>query len=429
MKISLEDLKGKKLLILSGVGAHIKVVETAKQMGIHTIVVDYLEPSMASPAKIIADEQWMESILDTDSIVDRCRKEQVDGVISYCSDIAQKSYCKICTELGVPCYGNKELFLNMSNKRLFKNMCVHYGLNVIEEYSTEDVEKSIIKFPVFVKPVDGKGSKGQSICNNYDELKAAIRLAENVSLSKDILIERYIANKNSFQATYFFVDGEAYLIRTADGYKGAVERGLDRVALCSISPSIYTKEFMEGDNDRFIDMLKSYGYKDGPAMVQGFYENGVFRFYDPGLRFPGTDFELVYKKIFGEDLIEAMIYFSLTGIMPKMNLSNAYVNLNGKKVAVLYPTLRAGEVASIAGIDELKHNEKVISYSSRYQPGDSVEFTNTTRQRLAEIDILGENYLDLASAIKKIQESINVADMDGNNMMYCPFDIKRMPND
>ena len=79
--------------------------------------------------------------------------------------------------------------------------------------------------------------------------------------------------------------------------------------------------------------------------------------------------------------------------------------------------------------DELKHNEKVISYSSRYLPGDSVEFTNTTRQRLAEIDILGENYLDLASAIKKIQESINVADMDGNNMMYCPFDIKRMPND
>ena len=88
-----------------------------------------------------------------------------------------------------------------------------------------------------------------------------------------------------------------------------------------------------------------------------------------------------------------MIYFSLTGIMPKMNLSNAYVNLNGKKVAVLYPTLRAGEVASIAGIDELKHNEKVISYSSRYLPGDSVEFTNTTRQRLAEIDILGEKVI------------------------------------
>ena len=83
MKISLEDLKGKKLLILSGVGAHIKVVETAKQMGIHTIVVDYLEPSMASPAKIIADEQWMESILDTDSIFYRCRKERVDGFISY----------------------------------------------------------------------------------------------------------------------------------------------------------------------------------------------------------------------------------------------------------------------------------------------------------------------------------------------------------
>ena len=50
------NLKGKKLLILAGAGVHNKVVRAAKEMGIYTIVTDYLPDS---PAKELADESWM----------------------------------------------------------------------------------------------------------------------------------------------------------------------------------------------------------------------------------------------------------------------------------------------------------------------------------------------------------------------------------
>ena len=60
------DFKGKKLLILAGAGVHSKVVRAAKEMGIYTIVTDYLEDS---PAKQIADEAWLTDIMDTESIV------------------------------------------------------------------------------------------------------------------------------------------------------------------------------------------------------------------------------------------------------------------------------------------------------------------------------------------------------------------------
>lgn len=58
-------IRMKKLLILAGLGVHSKVVETAKKMGIYTVVTDYLEDS---PEKRLADERLM-----YDSAVALCR--------------------------------------------------------------------------------------------------------------------------------------------------------------------------------------------------------------------------------------------------------------------------------------------------------------------------------------------------------------------
>ncbi|MBD5463109.1 MAG: hypothetical protein HDR24_08645 [Lachnospiraceae bacterium] len=425
--MNLNDLKGKKLLVLSGVGSHMKVVDAAHELGIYVIVADYLEPSLATPAKFLADENWSDSVLDIDTIVGRCRKEHVDGIISCNSDITQIPYCRICNELELPCYGNEELFLKMSNKSLFKDICRKYELDVIEEYSSEDIQKGTIKYPVFVKPVDGMGSKGQSICNHQKELEAAVLYAQQFSRTKEILIERYVANTNSFQVTYFFMNGEAYLLRTADGYKGECKDSLDRVALCSLSPSVYTDEFIKKANDKFIKMLKDLGYKNGPAMVQAFYENGVFRFYDPGLRFPGTDFELILKEVYGIDFMKAMVIYAMTGMLPELNISNEICRLNGKKAAVLYPTLGEGEISAVFGLEDVKTYKNVCAINQRYQKGDYVQITNTTRQRLAEIDVLCENMVELKETIKSIQRCIDAIDSEGNSLLYMPFDVDRLP--
>ena len=46
----------KKILVLGGTAQQIKLVEAAKQMGVYTIVVDYLNDS---PAKKVADEAYL----------------------------------------------------------------------------------------------------------------------------------------------------------------------------------------------------------------------------------------------------------------------------------------------------------------------------------------------------------------------------------
>ena len=82
------DLSGKKLLIIGGAFQHCKLVEAAKSLGVITYVTDYL-PIESAPAKQISDKYFMYNITDIDEIVQMCRKEKIDGVISTSLDACQ----------------------------------------------------------------------------------------------------------------------------------------------------------------------------------------------------------------------------------------------------------------------------------------------------------------------------------------------------
>lgn len=424
----MNSFEGKRLLVLSGTAAHVKVVKKAKEMGIHTIVADYLEPSKAAPAKTISDENWNVSLLDVDTLIQKAKNSAIDGVVAAWSDISQLPYVHLCEALGLPCYGSLEQFNIMSNKTYFKNLCVQNGVEVIPEYTLDDVIHGRIHFPVVVKPVDSRASKGVSVCHNEQELQKGIDYARSNSISKRILIEKFIGGKNSFQVNYLFVNGEAFVLRTADGYKGLEEDGLDRVALCSISPSVYTDAFFKAANDKIVKMMQSIGFHNGPLMAQGFYDDGVFRFYDPGLRFPAVDYEVIYKALYGVDLAEVMIVFALTGKMPNLALANDNVFLGGKMACILYPTVGAGVISTVDGLKKIEKDPSIYAFECRYAPGDTVEWSFTTRQRLAEIVILENDRKGIVQKIKSIQQILRVSDLNGANMMYKPFDVERIIN-
>ena len=69
------DFRGKRLLILGGAVQCLKVVETAREMGVYTIVTD-LQADGA--AKLSADEALPFSVTDASAILDWCGKHPVD---------------------------------------------------------------------------------------------------------------------------------------------------------------------------------------------------------------------------------------------------------------------------------------------------------------------------------------------------------------
>lgn len=413
------DYKGKRLLILGGAYLHNKVVEAAKEMGIYTIVTDNV---INSPAKRLADKFYNINVSDIDNIVMMCRKEKVDAVLTVCLDFCQIYYQQICERLGLPCYGTYEQFNIFTNKELFKKACIENGVDIIPTYTEKQLNKNI--YPVLIKPAHNRGSRGQNVCYNSEEAQKALGEAKKLSSDGHAIIEKYMGDKEDFQVTYLVIDGTPYVVRTADRYLGPKEKNMDRVAIALSSPSSNTELYMKKAHHKVSNMLRSMKIENAPIFMQGFVDNGVFRFYDPGLRFPGGDYDRIFSSVMGVNLMKLLIELAFTGkIDDTGTINNETVYLNGDTIFTLHSTINAGCIAEMTSKKELLSIPGVEFVSFRHEIGDKIEFTGTVNQRIAEFNIYGTDPDDIRDTISQVESSLRVVDQDGNDMIFCKFDI------
>ena len=414
----------KKILVLGSASVHVKLIKAAQEMGIYTITTDNV-PYEDSPGKKIADEYWNLNIYDVKEIVKKAKKEHIDGVICGWLDPCQRPYFQICHELGLPCYGDEKQFFKMTDKHAFKKMCEENNVDIIDEFTEADIKGNKVEFPVFVKPVDSRGSRGQAVCYTMKELLSAIEVAKEESSNGDVLIEKYIKGSQEFHVTYFFVDGEPYLLRTSDNYCGSEEMHMEKVVSCAVMPSRYTSQYIEKAHPNVVKMFKNLGIKNGPIFMQGFEDNGVFRFFDPGLRFPGVDYELVFKKVFNVDLMKAMIQIALTGktdvVIPK---DAAFIK--GGRASVLYLTIRACTISHLDGEKEVNKNKHVIAYLPRCKEGEKIDWAYNVNQRLGEVDLLCANTVELINTINFVNSTLIATDEKGEDAIFARFDTNRI---
>ena len=207
-------LNGKKLLVLGGkpIGS-CEIVNYAKEQGVYTIVADYL--SMAqSPAKQIADEAWDISTADVDKLTELVAKNNIDGVYAGVHEFNIKKMIEICEKTHRPCFCTLNQWEKFNNKRNFKELCKKYGLPVTKEYSDKD--ETSIEYPVVIKPVDGSGSMGFSLCHNRDEFQKAYNKAIKFSRGGGVLIEKYMKYENSVIVNYTVINGQVYYCGMSD---------------------------------------------------------------------------------------------------------------------------------------------------------------------------------------------------------------------
>lgn len=411
------NLKEKKLLILAGASVHCKVVQSAKEMGVHTIVTDYLRYE-DSPAKQIADEYWDLNITQVDEIVEKCRKEKVDGVLNFCIDPAQRPYQEICAKLGFHCYGDKEQFSILTDKVLFKEFCKKHEIDVIEEYTIDQVENDMAMYPLFVKPNDSRGSRGQSVCYSKEDVREAVKNALEESSDGKYIIEQYMYGKQDFTMTYLVKDDQPYLVRIGDRYLGLEEDKLNKQCTCLVCPSKFTDLYYNKVHSKVCNFIKELGIKNGPVFMQGFVDEDIIRFYDPGLRFPGGEYESLLKLATGADIMKMLIEFALTGRMEQYNcLTNELYKLNDCHAVQLPITTKPGKIKKIEGLDIIKNNKNVISVFKRYEEGDSVPPTGDVRQRVCEIASVLDKNDSVKDFVSWIQNIISVKNEKDENML------------
>jgi len=180
-----KNLKNKKLLLLGGINHAIEIIKTAQKMGVKVYVADY---NQNTQAKKLADKSFDISTTDIDLLVDLCKKENINSIITGFID-SMLPYCEeLCGRLNLPFWANKDQINISINKNEFKKTCEKYNIPLAKDYSHmfhnntfNDDDLSKIIYPVIVKPVDNSGSRGVYVCNNINELQKYDSIVVDIS--------------------------------------------------------------------------------------------------------------------------------------------------------------------------------------------------------------------------------------------------------
>ncbi|PAE25785.1 ATP-grasp domain-containing protein [Bacillus sp. 7894-2] len=418
------DFKGKKLLILGGITHMIDVVETAKNMGLYTIVTDF---SPTSPAKEIADKSYDVSTTDIDSLLKIAIEEEIDGVFTGFEDLNLWSAQELCEKLNLSFYATKEQLEITTNKKRFKEYCKQYEIPVVEEYFFEndfkewDIEE--IKFPVIIKPIDSYGSKGITVCYSIDELLKGYEKAISFSKQKKVIIERFIDNDYGVEMYYTIQNGQITLSAMTDRYVYSQTKESPPLPIATIFPSKHLNYFCDNLDNRVREMIKGLGIENGVVLIQSLINKDSFYIYEMAYRLSGEKHYQIVEKQTGVNLLEMMISLAINGSTFGYDITNydhAYTPFPSCNLSFL---LKEGTIDKITGLDVIEDMPQVVSYVRTHEIGDEVEITGSYFQMFIRINIVSSSFEDLSNVIRKINQSIRVISKNGKDMILTRFTI------
>ena len=410
---NLHNLKGKTLLMLDGTANMINIVQRAKELGIHTVIANFYEPEKAK-AKLFADEYEVVDISDIDAMEHVARKHNVDGILQGVPEAHLKYYWELCRRMGLPCYGKPELFELSIDKKKIKAECRKYNIPVTPEYHSADnvPEKA---YPVIVKPADGSGSRGFSICRNISELREACNKAREYSSSGEVLIEKFMSYERSAIIHYTIVDGNIYYCGMSDKFSAKVSEDGSPIMALQYFPSESENEYLAGMNENVIHMLEGLGFRNGPVWIEAFHDSNGFTFNEMGYRFGGSLTYYPVEFMTGINQLDLLIEYALTGKYESLPLPKP----RHEGVYCIFPMhVRPGVIKAVRGVNELKRRPELVAFVPFHMEGDIIEAWGSAKQVFSYIHFTASDRPEAERFIDWIIETLSVEGESGEQLLY-----------
>lgn len=335
----------KKILVANRGEIALRVMRSAKEMGIATVAV-YSEADRLAPFVRYADEAVLlgpapssESYLRGDKIIDICKRLNVDGVHPGYGFLSENAdFARQMKEAGITLIGpSAEAMEMMGDKLSAKHAAKQYHIPMVPgtEGAVSDVNEAIktaeeVGLPILIKASAGGGGKGMRIVEKIEDLPEQMERAISEAVSAfgngEVFIERYVAGPRHIEIQVL-----------ADNY-GNVVYLFERE--CSIqrrhqkvieeAPSaILTPEMREMMGKSACDVARSCKYSGAGTVEFLVDENMNYYFLEMNTRLqvehPVTEF------ISGVDLVKEQIKIARG---EKLSFSQEDLKINGHALEV-----------------------------------------------------------------------------------------------
>jgi acetyl-CoA carboxylase biotin carboxylase subunit len=202
----------KKILIANRGEIAIRVMKTARKMGIQTVAV-YSEADRDAPhvrfadqAVCIGEAPSSKSYLRGDHIVEVAKSLDVDGIHPGYGFLSENAaFAKTVTENGLIFIGpGPEAIHTMGDKLAAKEAVKAYDIPMVPgtDHAVSDMDEVLevareIGYPILIKAAAGGGGKGMRIVESEKELKSQVERAMSEAASAfgdgSVFIEKYIS--------------------------------------------------------------------------------------------------------------------------------------------------------------------------------------------------------------------------------------------
>lgn len=311
----------RKILVANRGEIAIRVMQTAKKMGIKTVAV-YSTVDRNSPHVKFADEAVCigeapsnQSYLLGDKIIEVCKQLNVDGIhpgygfLSENSDFAELAEKNNITFIGPKSYAMKIMGSKLAAKEAVKafNIPMVPGLDeAITDIALAKKVASEIGFPILIKASAGGGGKGMRIVENEAEFESqmnrAISEATNAFGDGSVFIEKYVGSPRHIEIQ-IMADSHGNILYLFER-ECSIQRRHQKVVEEAPS-SVLTPEIRKAMGEAAVRVAQSCDYLGAGTVEFLLDENKNFYFLEMNTRLQVE--HPVTEMITGLDLVEMQI--------------------------------------------------------------------------------------------------------------------------
>lgn len=374
----------------------------------------------------IADEAFNVDFMNFATVAEIVKNKNIDGIFCGAAEVSILAAISISEITGVKFYTNKTQWEQLSSKESFKNNLRKYDIGAIPEYDINDFlnRKTYTEclYPVIIKPVDGSGAKGISICNNYNQLNEGYRNAIDASFKKKVILEKYLIDMDDVFIRYHIQDNDFSISSSFDKYTTKGQTNDLRYPLAYLHPTKHLKSYIENIDSKMRRMIKSLGIKNGVMTLQAFVDNNNnYYFYEAGFRLGGSQSYLFSDAINNSNSLHYMINLALAGKMSNEDISlkdNPFFN---KHCCNLYFPATEGKIEQIKGLKEISSVKEVINITEYCKAGDYIHNTKSLDQVCFRMHLMADSSTNLSRTINRVNSLLQIIDINGKNLIMEYF--------
>lgn len=351
----------KKILFLGAAAFQLPPIQYALSKGYRVITADNCPKN---PLHELAEASYDVSTTDKEGILEVAQKEQVDGIMTFASDVSMPAVAYAGAKMGLPA-PDYQTVLTLTNKALFREFLQREGLQyqVFRIFQAEELEEAIayiqaIRKPIVVKPVDRSGSRGVSIVWSSDWAEKAVKDAFRVSLKKEIIVEEYVQKvEKQVCGDGYMEDGKLLFVAFGDGH--FYDDMPFMAPYGETFPSLHDPKILEEVRGKLEEVLQKVGYHRGPFNLDVLItkDEGVF-INEIGPRCGGNYIPKLIELRHKFNLVEAAVEGCLDGdykvSMPKSIMPSGYY------ASYMIHSQRSGSLKTIRIDNSLK--SKIYAY-------------------------------------------------------------------